>query len=124
MFLMERREKLAYRRRVYRARREHLFHVSKVKVSLREVLAQRNVQGDLCVVVVVAQVQVFIHVVFNDKGLVAVQTASAAVRVQHGRERTQVALAEGRDEALVEAQFVQEDLDQRETGNEKKKRAF
>lgn len=118
MFLMECHEKLAYRRRANRARKEHLFHISKIKVSLCEVLAQRNVQGDLCVVVVVAQVQVFIHVVFNDKGLVAVQTASAAVRVQHGRERTQVALAEGRDEALVEAQFVQEDLDQGETGNE------
>lgn len=65
----------------------------------------------------VAQVQVFIHVVFNNKGLVAVQTASTAVWVQHGGEGTQVALTEGRDEALVKAQFIQEDLEQQD--NEK-----
>lgn len=95
----------------------HLFHVTKVKVPLGEVLSQGHVERDLRVVVVVAQVQVFVHVIFNDEGLVAVQTAPPAVRVQQGGERTQVLLAEGHDEALVEAQLVQEDLEQKD--NEK-----
>lgn len=95
----------------------HLFHVTKVKVPLGEVLSQGHVEGDLCVVVVVAQVQVFVHVIFNDEGLVAVQTAPPAVRVQQGGERTQVLLAEGCDEALVEAQLVQEDLEQKDNSD-------
>lgn len=65
----------------------------------------------------VAQVQVFIHVVFNNKGLVAVQTAPPTVRVQQRGERTQVVFPEGRDKAIVKAQFIQEDLEERE--NEK-----
>lgn len=62
----------------------------------------------------VAQVQVFVHVIFNNKGLVAVQTAPPTVRVQQGGEWVQVVLTEGRDEALVKAQFIQEDLGERE----------
>lgn len=89
---------------------QYLSHITKVKVALGEVLAQRNIEGDLCVVIVVAQVQVFIHVIFDHKGLVAIQTAPPTVRVEQGGERMQVLLSKRCDEALVEAQFIQEDL--------------
>lgn len=91
----------------------YLSHVTKIKVSLCEVLAQGNIQGDLCIVVMVAQVQVFGHVIFNDKGFVAVQTASSAVWEQKGGERLQVELTQGCDEALVKTQFIEEDLEEK-----------
>jgi len=89
----------------------HLSHIPKIKVSLCEVLSEGNVQRDLCVVVVVAQVPVFVHVVFHHEGLVAVQAAPPTVGVEQGGEWLQVTLAERRDEALVEAQFIQQDLE-------------
>jgi len=91
----------------------HLSHITKIKVAPGEVLAQGNIKRDLCIVVMVAQVQVFIHVIFNNKGLVAVQTAPPTVRVQQGGERMQVELTEGCEKALVETQFIQEDLRER-----------
>lgn len=89
----------------------NLFHVSKIKVSLGELLPDGDVQGDLCVVVVVAQVHVFIHVIFNNKGLVAVQVVTSTVWVKQRGEGAQVPFTEGCDEAVVEAQLVQENLE-------------
>lgn len=93
----------------------YLSHVSKVEVSLGEVLPQGDVQGDLSVVVVVAQVQVLVHVVFDHEGLVAVQTAPPAVWEQQGGEGMEVLLTERSEKTLVEAQLIQEDLDRRRT---------
>lgn len=84
-----------------------MVHVTKVEVSPREVLPQRDVERDLGVVIVIAQVQVFPHVVLHHEGLVAVQTAPAAVWVEQRRDWTEVELTEGRDQALVESQFVE-----------------
>lgn len=61
----------------------NLSHVSKVESSLGEGLSQAHVEGDLGVVVVVAQVQVLLHVVLDHKGFVAVQIAPPTVWVQH-----------------------------------------
>lgn len=60
----------------------NLSHVSKVESPLGKGLPQAHVQGDLGVVVVVAEVQVLLHVVLDHKGFVAVQTASPTVWVQ------------------------------------------
>lgn len=50
----------------------HLSHVTKVEVPFSELFPQRHVESDLCVVVMVAEVQVFMNVVFHHEGLVAV----------------------------------------------------
>lgn len=88
----------------------NLFYSSKVEVSIREFLPNGDIESDLSIVIVVAQVQIFIHVILDHKGLVAIQTAAATVRVKHRGHGVQVMFTERRDEALVKAQFVQEDL--------------
>lgn len=61
----------------------NLFYSSKIKVSICEILPNGDVEGDLSVVIVVAQVHIFIHVIFDHKGLVAIQTAPATIWVKN-----------------------------------------
>lgn len=89
----------------------NLFYSSKVEVSIREFLPNGDIESDLSIVIVVAQVQIFIHVILDHKGLVTIQTAAATVWVKHRGHGVQVMFTERRDEALVKAQFVQEDLE-------------
>lgn len=89
----------------------NLFYSSKVEASIREILPNGDVESDLGVVIVVAQLQIFIHVILDNKGLVAIQTAAATVWVKHRGHGAQVMFTERRDEALVKAQFVQEHLE-------------
>lgn len=89
----------------------NLFESSKIEVSIGEILPNGDIERDLGIVVVVAQVQIFIHVILDHKGLVAIQTASATVWVKHRGHGLQVMFTERRDEALVKAQLVQEDLE-------------
>lgn len=84
---------------------------SKVEVSVGEVLPHGHVERDLGVVIVIAQLQVLAHVVLDHEGLVAVQTAAATVGEQQRGDGLQVALTQRRDQALVKAQLVQEDLE-------------
>lgn len=95
----------------------NLSHITKIKVALGEVLADGNIKRDLCVVIMVAQLQVFIHVIFDHKGLVAVQTTAPTVGVQQRGERKQILLTERCDESLVKAELIQEDLMQTEEEN-------
>lgn len=94
----------------------HLSHVPEVQVSVSEVFPERDVQRDLGVVVVVAEVQVFVQCVFHSEGLVAVQPFPSAIRVQQRAERLQVQLSERSNQTLVEPQLVQEDLSGAECG--------
>lgn len=88
----------------------HLSHITKINVSISEVLAHGNVYCDLCVVVVIAEVQIFIYVIFHHKGFVAVQAASTTVWVEQRGDRAEVLLTQGGDEPLIKAKFIQEDL--------------
>lgn len=101
-----------------------MVHVTKVEVSPCEVLPQRDIERDLGIVIVIAQVQVFPQVVLHHKGLVAVQTAPPAVWVEQRRDWTEVTLAEGRDQALVEPQFIEQDLGGNKKGRERGKRVI
>lgn len=61
----------------------------------------------------IAQVQVFIHVIFDHKGLVAVQTTPPTVWVKQRGEWKQILLSERCDEGLIKAKLIQENLMQR-----------
>lgn len=90
--------------------RPNLSERSEVEVPVGEVLPHGHVERDLGVVVVIAELQVLAHVVLDHEGLVAVQTAAAAVGEEQRGDGLQVALTQRREQALVKAQLVQEDL--------------
>lgn len=90
-------------------RAQYLAEIPEVQVSFCEFLSQGNVQGDFSVVVVRAQVQVLVQGVFDHKSFVAVQAGAAQLRVQQRRDG-QEPLPQRRQERLVHAQLVQQNL--------------
>lgn len=90
-------------------RAQYLAEIPEVQISFCEFLSQGNVQGDFGVVVVRAQVQVLVQGVFDHESFVAVQAGPAQLRVQQRRDG-QEPLPQRRQEGLVHAQLVQQNL--------------
>lgn len=97
-------------------RAQYLVEFPKVQISFCEFFPQGNVQGDFGVVVVRAQVQVLVQGVLDHEGFVAVQAGSAQLRVQQRRDG-QEPLPQRRQERLVHAQLVQQNLCQDSGGS-------
>lgn len=97
-------------------RAQYLAELPKVQISFSEFFSQGNVQGHFGVVVVGAEVQVLVQGVLDHEGSVAVQAGPAQLRVQQRRDGPEP-LPQRRQETLVHAQLVEQNLRQDSGGS-------
>lgn len=88
----------------------HLEEVPKVQGAPSEGLAQGHIDGQLGIVIVAAQLSVLARCVLDHKGSVAVEPASATLRVKEGHQRPEEALPQRRHQRLIQAQLMKQYL--------------
>mmetsp|Transcript_5356 Transcript_5356/g.33572 ORF Transcript_5356/g.33572 Transcript_5356/m.33572 type:complete len:724 (-) Transcript_5356:552-2723(-) len=82
---------------------------SKKQLPTLEIPTNADVERHFCIVVVVGELSVFVHLVLHDKGSVMIQAFTRRVREQHTRHGQQVLLEKRIQQSWIESQFFQQD---------------
>lgn len=85
-------------------------HAKKVQVPSREVVTQSHVQGNLCIVIVTAEVTVVVEFICDSEGFVGVQAMTSPGGVEEGSNGGQVLTSQRVQQPFIEVEFIQQYL--------------